>query len=299
MDVVGDKVAADPDVLGTNEYDATMLFVITDDIAWEAELGHLVERIGTLQAAYDRVYESASLPMSIRAADDAATWPLSIGQHALYCIVQAMDMCQGIADLVTNETGLRIPIAATHPLARAAIESASMSVWMISPATRRERVVRRLQAAHAELAFEKGFIHSAATGQSASQQQKMHRAHAKAAKRLKSYMKDIARANGIDVTEYVAPMPGWNEVVEAAAPLLPGQGAALLVGSWRFASGLTHPSFIRGRVAQSFVQTEPDVDTSRGEVTAKIEWVFSTAAVAEALTRNALLKIEQTKNTGE
>jgi|GEM_PF-4313698 len=268
-----------------------MLLVITDDIEWEAELGRLVERIKKLQTAYDRLYESAVLPASIRAADDAATRPLSIGQHAQYCLVQAMDMCQGIAELVTNE----IPIAATHPLARAAIESASMSVWMTSPTTRRERVVRRLQAAHAELGFEKAFIHSAAIGQSPSQQQKMQRAHAKDAKQLRSQMKEIARANGIDGTEYLEQMPGWREVVEAAAPALPGAGGSLLVVAWRFTSGLTHPSFIRGRAAHAFVQTDPNGDKSRGEVTANIEWLVSTAYVAEALTREALVRLLQTK----
>lgn len=269
--------------------------MMTDDFEWEGELGSLVGRIKRLQPAYDRVYESAVLPASIRVADDAATRPLSIGQHAQYCLVQAIDMCQGIADLVTNETGLQIPLAATYPLARAAIESASMSVWMISPITRRERVVRRLQAAHAELAFEKAFIHSAATGQSPSQQQKMYRAHAKDAKHLQRLMKEIARANGIDSTEYVERMPGWKEVVEAAAPALPGARGSLLVGAWRFTSGLTHPSFIRGRVAHAFVQTDPDGDRSRGEVTGNIEWLVSTASVAEALTRKALIILLQTK----
>lgn len=272
-----------------------MLLVITDDIEWEAELGRLVGRIRMLQTAYDRVYESAALPASIRVADDAATWPLSIGQHAQYCLVQAIDMCQGIAELVTNETGLQIPLAATYPLARAAIESASMSVWMTSPEKRRERVVRRLQAAHAELVFEKAFIHSAGTEQSPRHQQKMQRAHAKDAKHLQSRMKEIARVNGIGSTEYVNQMPGWKEVVEAAAPALPGGRGSLLLGAWRFTSGLTHPSFIRGRVAHAFVQTDPNGDKSRGEVTGNIEWLVSTASIAEALTRKALVRLQQTK----
>ena len=269
--------------------------MIMDNIEWEAELGLLVGRMKMLQIAYDRAYETRPFPDSIRVADDSATWPLSIGQHAQYCLVQAIDMCQGIVDLVTNETGLQIPLAATHPLARAAIESASTSVWMTSPTTRRERVVRRLQAAHAELAFEKAFIHAAATGQSPSQQQQMQREHAKDAKLLKRQMNEIARANSIDGTEYINQMPGWNEVVGAAAPAIPGERGAALVGAWRFTSGLTHPSFIRGRVAHAFVQTDPNGDKSRGEVTANIEWLVSTASIAEVLTRKALVRLQRTK----
>lgn len=272
-----------------------MLLVTTGDIEWEAELGRLVGRIEKLQAAYDRFYETPALPASIRAADDSATWPLAIGEHAQYCLVQAIDMCRGIAELVTNPTGLQTPLAATYPLARAAIESASKSVWMTVPTTRRERVVRRLQVAHAELVFEKAFFHSAAAGESPSHQQAMQRAHAKDAKSLNRRMKEIARVNGIDATEYAAQMPGWKEVVEAAAPALPGARGSLLVGAWRFTSGLTHPSFIRGSVAHAFMQTDTNGDKSRGEVTANIEWLVSTASVAEALTRSALVRLQQTK----
>lgn len=267
----------------------------TDVIEWEAELGRLVERIGQLQVAYDRAYESPVAPKSLRAADDAATWPLAIGQHAQYCLVQAIDMCQGIAELVTNETGLQIPLASTYPLARAAIESSSMAVWMLAPSTRRERVVRRLQAAHDELVFEKAFIHSAAEAQSPSQQQRMQRAHARDAKQLKAHMNEIARVNGIDAEEYVEKMPGWKDIVEEAAPILHGERRSVLVGAWRFTSGLTHPSFMRGRVAHEFVRTDPGGEEVRGEITASIPWVVSTAFVAEALTRKALVRLQLTK----
>lgn len=89
-----------------------------DGVSWEVELGQLVERIGQLHGAYDRAYESPLLPTSVRKADDDATWPLAIGEHAQYCLAQAIDMCQGIAELVTNDRGLQLPLAATYPLAR-------------------------------------------------------------------------------------------------------------------------------------------------------------------------------------
>lgn len=267
-----------------------------DGVEWEAELGLLVQRIGQLHGAYGRAYESPVLPASVRIADDDATWPLGIGEHAQYCLAQAIDMCQGIAELVTNDTGLQLPLAATYPLARAAIESSSMVVWMISPPTRRERVVRRLQTAHDELAFEKAFIHAAAESQSASQQQNMQREHAKDAKQLKARMREIARVNGISADEYVGKMPGWKEIVEAAAPVLHGQRTSLLVAAWRFTSGLTHPSFVRGSLAHEFVQMEASGEEMRGEITASAPWVVSTAFVAEALTRKALVKLQVTKS---
>ncbi|WP_454149032.1 hypothetical protein [Microbacterium lacticum] len=262
-------------------------------VEWEQELGHLVERIGLLNAAYGRVYESPMVPASVRKADDDATWPLAIGQHAQYCLAQAIDMCEGIADLVTNGRGLQLPLAATYPLARAAIESSSVVVWMLDPATRRERVVRRLQAAHGELPFEKAFIHAASQGQSASQQQSMQRAYAKDAKRLKARMREIARANGISPDEYVEKMPGWKDIVEAAA--LHNERTSLVVAAWRFASGLTHPSFLRGRLAHEFVGRRAEGDGPEGEITASAPWVVMTAFVAEALTRKALAELQATK----
>lgn len=156
--------------------------------------------------------------------------------------------------------------------------------------------MRRLQAAHDELAFEKAFIHTAAASQSASRQQSMQRAHAKDAKQLKARMREIARVNGISTDEYIEKMPGWKEIVEAAAPVLHGGRASLLVGAWRFTSGLTHPSFVRGSLAHEFVQAGASDDDSRGEITASTPWVVSTAFVAEALTRIALVKLAVTKS---
>lgn len=266
-----------------------------NEIDWESELGKLVSKIRQLNAGYDRAYEAPVLKTSIRAADDAATWPLAIGQHVTYCLVQAIDMCEGIADLVTNETGLQVPLTATYPLARAAIESASVAVWMLAPQTRRERVIRRLQAAHDEIAFEKAFINSVAEGMSASKEQAMRRANAKDANHLKRRMKEIARVNGIDPDEYTETMPGWKDIVEAGGSVLRGEPGSLLVAAWRFTSGLTHPSFLRGRVAHEFVQTAPDAEAFCGEITVNISWLVSTASIAHRLTRAALVEYYLTK----
>lgn len=260
---------------------------------WEAELGRLAARIGTLQAARDRVHEAAAGAMSIRTADDAATWPLAIGQHVEYCIVQAIDMCQGIAELVTNDSGLQIPLAATYPLTRSAMESSSMAVWMLLAPTRRERVLRRLQAAHDELAYEKAFIHCVADSGDVSKEMRIKRVYARDAMKTKARMKEIARVNGIDALEY-ASFPGWENIVENAAGILDTR-SSLAAAAWRFTSGVTHPSFTRGRIAHEFVAATRDGDDARGEITGNIEWIVSTAAIAETLTRKAIKMLRYTK----
>ncbi|WP_307221837.1 hypothetical protein [Microbacterium arborescens] len=263
-----------------------------DKSYWEGQLGALVGRIDGLAPLYDRVYEAATPESSLRFADDAATWPLAVGQHAQYCLIQAIDMCQGLRELVTNEKGLQIPLAATYPLARAAIESASTAVWMMQPSDRRTRVVRRLQAAQDELNFEKAFMHEVAASQPGPQGESTKRKYAKDARGLKVRIGEIARVHEIEQSEYLQ-MPGWRDIVDAAAPILHGERRALLVAAWRFTSGLTHPSFTRGRIAHAFVPSQPD--SPSGEITANVEWIVSTGVVAEALTRRALLRLAHTK----
>ncbi|WP_230007565.1 hypothetical protein [Microbacterium sp. Bi128] len=272
----------------------------TSDTDWEAELERVVARIGQLQELYDRVYDARAGSTSLRAADDRATWPLAIGQHVQYCLVQAIDMCQGIAELVANDTGLQIPLAASYPLSRAAIESSSMAAWMLIPATRRERVLRRLQVAQDELSYEKAFIHCVAYEEELSKQMRMKRVYAKDAKRTREQMREIARVNDIQASEY-ANMPGWEEVVKQAAVLLTDSRPSLLTAAWRFTSGLTHPSFTRGRIAHEFVRVNTEADDAKGEITGNIEWIVSTAAIAESLTRKAIkvLRFTKVKVNGE
>jgi hypothetical protein len=78
--------------------------------------------------------------------------------------------------------------------------------------------------------------------------------------------------------------------VDDAAPALYEKQRSLRVAAWRFTSGLTHPSFVRGRVAHTFVQTVPDAEAFRGEITGSVKWIVSTAFVAEALTRRAIFQ---------
>lgn len=261
---------------------------------WETELGRVVQRIGRLQGLYDRAYDASASPTSVRASDDEASWPLAVGQHAMYSIVQALDMCQGLADLFTDGEHQRVPLSASYPLVRAAIESASMALWLLTPESRRERIVRRLQAAHDELSFEKSFFHCVADGKTPSDQMAMKRAYARDANKTKNRMRSIARANGIDALEYENLMPGWEKVVELAAPVL-GDDRSLLVVAWRFASGLVHPSFTRGRIAHEFMFKNPGAGTSQGEVTASLPWTVSTASIAAAVTERALLEYRTSK----
>ncbi|WP_424448860.1 hypothetical protein [Microbacterium arborescens] len=260
---------------------------------WERDLGAVLERVSRLSAGYNRAYETPILSGSVRAQDDVATHGLTIGIHAEYCLVQAVDMCEGIRTLLADEDGLRIPLAASYPLARAAIESASLAVWMMKPADRRDRVVRRLQAASSELKYERAFIKSA-TGQGAtSHQAAARRANARGTKVVRATMREIAKAHRIEAEEYEQAMPGWESIVSDASDILYGKQRGSLVGAWRFTSGLTHPSALRGLIAHVF--DPEDEGGNRGEVSGSIEWITSTAFVAEALTRKAIVRLVEAK----
>lgn len=166
-----------------------------DSEEWGRQLYEVTERIRALAGKYERAYASNPLPGSVRAADDLASGSLAIGQYVQYCLAQAVDACEGIRKLVTNERGLEIPLSATYPLSRTAIESSSMALWVMRPATRRERVLRRLRIAQDELKYEKAFAASVSLTQCGSEREATKRAHAQDAQRIKLQMSEIAKAS--------------------------------------------------------------------------------------------------------
>ncbi|MBF4568248.1 hypothetical protein ITJ57_05645 [Plantibacter sp. VKM Ac-2880] len=267
---------------------------------WGLELSQLVGKIQELPRAYERAYEVKPLRESIRAADDIATGSLSIGQYVQYCLAQAVDACVGIEHLVSTPRGLAIPLVATYPLARTAIESACTALWVMRPPARRERVLRRLQATQDELAYEKSFIVAASASQQASARESMKRVNAKGARETRRQMRRVADASGIEWAEYERGLPGWEKVVDEAGDLFNVNSSSLLVGAWKFTSGLTHPSFMRGLVAHEFLQTADSGDAEgahevRGRLTGDPAWITSTATAAQVMTLRAIAMLRVTK----
>lgn len=265
------------------------------------QLGEVVDRIRALARMYERAYTLPTMDSSVRATDDAASGGLAVGNYVQYCLAQAIDACLGIDRLVANEHGLTIPLSSTYPLSRTAIESSCIALWVMTPPTRRERVLRRLRIAHDELLYEKRFSDALSLTQDVRQRESTRRQHARAAKELKAQMAGIASANQIASGEYVSQFPGWEAVVDSAGSLFNPASPAMLVTTWKLTSGLTHPSYMRGLVAHQFDESDASGAEIRGKLHGDVSWIASTSHVAEVMTRRAIvmLRLSKAKVNGE
>lgn len=259
------------------------------------QLGEVVDRIHSLPSMYERTYALPTSANSVRAADDQASGGLTIGHFVQYCLAQSVDACVGIEKLVTNDRGLEIPLSATYPLARTAIESSCMALWAMNAATRRERVLRRLQIAQDELRYEKKFSDALSLTQDPRQREATRRAHSRGGKQLKRQMAEIAAVNHIDAADYQTQLPGWESIVNAAGSLFNPESPAMLVTTWKLTSGLTHPSYMRGLVAHQFEESGGSGLEAIGVLRGDVNWIASTAHVAEVMTRRAIVKLRLSK----
>jgi len=262
---------------------------------WGRDYYEVVKRIRSLPNAYDRAFDATPLSNSVRAADDLATGRLVSGQYIQYCVAQAIDACVGIERMTTSDRGIEVPLSATYPLSRAAIESASVALWIMRAATRRERVLRRLQVADDELRYERRFTTSVSVTEEPSRREAIKRAHARDAKRVKDNMRAVANASKIGQGEYVDRFPGWDHIVDDAGPLIYPEKPSLLVSSWRFTSGLSHPSFMRGLVAHEFAPSAAADESVEGMLSGSLSWITATAHVAETITRRSIVMYRLSK----
>lgn len=248
------------------------ILIKEDDPSAARLLAHIVGQLDALASRFDSVQSIHAKPNSIDAADGLASNPLHVGQYVNYCLLAAADCCRSAAALVQQDGELVLPVVALHPLLRSAIEHAAMAIWILDGDSRKVRVLRRLQAAHAELTHEKALITSAVVGRTTAEIQEALRQNAQAAKRQNSYMRAIAKANGIQSDDYENRLPSWEEIIRLAGEAIDIEHDRL-VTMWRFASGLSHPSMRRGTLALDFLQEAEDGNVLSGVLSAKSEWV--------------------------
>lgn len=99
---------------------------------------------------------SAVQPGSAMAGDDTATDPFRVSTVAWHSITAAVDHIRCFRDsLITNRTPASIEtLVRTHSqytLLRAALENASLAVWLLAADDRAERITRRLRVEAASI----------------------------------------------------------------------------------------------------------------------------------------------------
>lgn len=253
-----------------------------------AQIDFVLRRQADLTNVFERAQKPRAQPRSRMAADNEASAPIQLEHFVSYCLLQAIDCGRAITRAVRAPDGsLELPIMALYPLARGQIECSAVAAWVMAPRTRRERILRRLQVGHDEVAKEKALVGSALRGRGDSEANRVRRAEVARERRRKAHLRAVAKANEIAPVEYENTLPAWESLISEAGTTLGIPHDGLLV-VWRLASGLSHPSLTRGTTVLDFTTVSEDGDVLSGVMSTKTESVTAVISIGERATRTAL-----------
>jgi hypothetical protein len=180
--------------------------------------------------------------------------------------------------LLPDGMSLTVYQFAQYPLLRAALEASSHALWLVAPATQKERVLRLLQTRAAEVAHDYS-LNKTLSKVDATALVEERRLAAKAAKlgeakRTKHLKKlgEIADNAGIPHQDFER-LPGYGEIVAAAAKVsnLQGRYGTMV---WQVLSGLSHPSTSRSVNFSTLERLSESVDgVTHNMLTADLRWV--------------------------
>lgn len=175
------------------------------------------DRIGGNQAAPP---EGSSLR-----GDDRATDPYQMSHAVHMALLSAVDHVDAVGTMVARAGVLHSH--APFTLLRAAIENAAVAVWLLEPAARSERVLRRLRLQWAD--FVDG---DQASGGNADDLRKN-----------KERLQGLGRTRGLsadEVASIAARTVGYGSIVELAGNANPYMTAEIALLCWRACSGIAH-----------------------------------------------------------
>ncbi|MFJ7913069.1 hypothetical protein [Kitasatospora sp. NPDC096204] len=221
---------------------------------------------------------------SALAGDDARTDPYQLSHSAHHALVVAVDHLQALAALVsgTENAGHREMLLPTHApftLLRAALENAARAVWLLGPASRRERVHRCLRMHFADLksnAAKAELMGHALDGQEERQE------------RIKNLLRTAGIPEG-ELSKGKLKMPGYGEIVRTAGTHTSagGERAELF---WSACSSLAHGD-LHGTLAvltREAMATDGDVSWIRFTGSTKAALVITGMAIDMAESAFAL-----------
>lgn len=250
-------------------------------------LHQLLEDLKSVVSEYDAIHRTPTPKGSLLGADNVASDPEQIGHFVSYCMLQAVDTCRSITRVVGGADGqVVLPIMSVFTLARSVVECSATAIWVLQPADRKSRVVRRLQIGHNELTHETELVKQMATSFDASSGQAAVRDDSSNRKQANRELRSIAAANAIAVSEYENRFPGWSRVVDAAGQHLDDPGALLAI--WRICSGMSHPSLSRGLNLLTFNERMAQGNVLRGTLSVKPSNVVGVLSVTYLSVRHAL-----------
>ena len=164
-------------------------------------------------------------PGSPMRADDKLLHPYQLSHATWHSLSHAVDHLSCLLTLLKDAHVIHM--YAPYSLVRSALENASAAVWMLRPASRTERVARRLRFAMNDIRNGEQAKRLAGTVGPRSERERVDQ------------VRGIAKRAGVDVAEAVHRVGYW-EIVKAAGT---GPGADVIPLIWKLCSGMTHGDF--------------------------------------------------------
>jgi hypothetical protein len=194
----------------------------------EEQMQRYLDRIlKNVEAAYEQLQHPdlwEVTPGSSLAGDDKATAPYQLSHAVRSALSVAVDHMHATSNLLVHAKALH-PMA-PFTLARAAIEAGSSAIWMLGPAVRRDRVLRRLQLA----------VVDARDGDQATQGAGLA-ANRPLPERI-NQLRDIARLAGLATMPDDGRPPSVTSMIKAA-DLTVATPLSILT-AWQVCSGIAH-----------------------------------------------------------
>jgi hypothetical protein len=178
----------------------------------------------------ERIHQDAPQPAagSRLRADDALTDPYRLSHQVVLALISAVDHFEALL-LLVQDAGV-MPARAPFTLLRAALENASIAVWLLAPDDRKLRVLRLLRLMWTDGEDNVQAWESVAVQPPLSREER------------KNNLQEMARAAELSTQQVsqVATLLRWTTIVKGA-----GDGAQELTGerallAWRVSSGVAH-----------------------------------------------------------
>lgn len=233
---------------------AGIRLVPIDDPTELAAVEALRARLGNVPAAVERWNRVAKVRPKLGsqiALDDIATGWRQVSHSISHQLNHAADTLHALTVLIPTEGPLRLPSVAHYPVARSALEAASLALWIVAPDDPRVRIERHLRNAWRELCADaemravmiKGIEEDPTLGLTSMLDR--GRKQIKAWKRKHvAQIRAAAKTVGVDDPTLSDRRVGFAEIVResAAAAGMRGMFGEIV---WREISGLSHPSLLR------------------------------------------------------
>lgn len=204
---------------------------VTVDERERPQYAELLRLLGAVDGWLTRIDPGSQRPYpapgSPLRADDERTHPYETSHGAWHALSHAVDHLHCLRSVLRDAR--MIHMYAPYSLVRAALENASAAVWMLHPASRTERVIRRLRLAAVDIRNGEQAKVLVGTVGPRSEQERLDQ------------VRQLATRAGAGPAEAARKVGYWEIVNDATEALAPNSKAVSF--AWKLCSGIAHGDF--------------------------------------------------------